>query len=161
VTLGVAADEAKRSADVHRRRLASRDPFFAVWASASTGAPIVVATVGGEPSYWVVPVEAQGRAIGFVRVGGDGSVAAAGALYRDPTRLDACPAVVTGLTAADARRATAREAGVREEDVGPPVYVHDGPPGREAWLTRVRTGGDVRSFLVTTGGVDEGPAGGG
>jgi len=41
-----------------------------------------------------------------------------------------------------------------------PVFVHDGPPGREAWLVVTRIG-DVpaRWFFVTPGGVYERPAG--
>ena len=37
-----------------------------------------------------------------------------------------------------------------------PVYVHDGPPGREAWLVRVHSRDfGTRQILVTRGGAYE------
>lgn len=136
--------------------MARRDALFAPWHEAATGEPILVRTTSGEPSYWLVPVEALGRAIGFVRVALDGAVSAAGAFYRRPDELGACPPVVTGITAEDAVSAVVADIGIERTALAA-VFVHDGPPGREAWLVA----GGGRRFFVTRGGVRERPAGSG
>jgi hypothetical protein len=159
VTLGVDAERARHLAELQRKRWPARDPHFAPWSAASTGEPVVVSSITGEPEYWTVPIEARGRAVGFVRVTGDGTVAAAGALYRDPRHLEACPAVVTGITAEAAARAAAAAVGVTADRVASAVYVHDGPPGREAWSVLVATDDGPRHLLVTAAGVQERSAG--
>jgi len=129
-----------------------RDPLFAPWADASVGDPVLVRTLDGGPSYWVVPVEREGRAIGFVRVSLAGRVAAAGVRYRDPRRLEAAPTLITGIDASEA--AARAEAAVPGGDlVGEATYVHDGPPGREAWMVHLRdASGAPRTVFVTPGG---------
>jgi hypothetical protein len=137
------------------QQLARQDALFASWAEAVVGEPVLVHDIAGAPSYWLVPIERVDRAIGFVRVNMDGRASAAGALYRDPERLDEAPQVVTGITADEARERAASEAapGAVIDD---PVYVHDGPPGREAWLVRVRAAdGTTRALFVGPGGVYE------
>lgn len=129
--------------------LATRDALFEPWARSTVGEPVLVRTVTGEPSYWLVPVELGNRAIGFVRVTNEGRAVASGAFYRDPGNLDGAPAVVTGITAAEARERIAEMLG-RDVVVADPVYVHDGPPGREAWLIRVREGDGVTKLLFVT-----------
>ena len=132
-----------------------RDPLFAPWADASVGDPVLVRTLDGRPSYWLVPVERDGRAIGFVRISLAGEVAAAGVRYRDPRRLQAAPTLVTGIDASEAAaRAEAAVAG--GASVGEAVYVHDGPPGREAWMVRLLdASGAPRVVFVTPGGTYE------
>jgi hypothetical protein len=45
--------------------------------------------------------------------------------------------------------------------VGDPIFVHDGPPGREGWRVDVTERNGVnRILLVTAGGVSQ-PTGGG
>ena len=78
MSLGAGGEDARRAADVERVRSAERDSHFAPWARASVGEPVLVSTLRGEPSYWTVPVERDGRAIGFVRVSGTGQVMASG-----------------------------------------------------------------------------------
>jgi hypothetical protein len=113
---------------------------------------VLVRTVTGEPSYWLVPVEHAERAIGFVRVTLEGDAVASGAYYRDPARLDTAPRVVTGITADEARGQAAAAVGA-EAVLDEPVFVHDGPPGREAWLIRARRpDGTARSLFVTSAG---------
>jgi hypothetical protein len=124
--------------------MATRPGRFPDWGSATTGEPVLVHDVDGQPSYWTVPIEADGRVIGFVRVGLDGVVSASG-VPRDRR------AVVTGITEADAAAAVSSLA----EEIERPVYVHDGPPGREAWLVRAGT----RRYFVTAAGVRTEPAG--
>jgi hypothetical protein len=67
------------------------------------------------------------------------------------TRIDA---------GAAAAQAAGRVHGARGETAAAPVYVHDGPPGREAWLVEVSRGGrPTRWIFVTPGAVYERPAG--
>lgn len=143
-----------RAAEERARAIAGRDPLFAPWVDASLGEPILVRTTTLAPSYWLVPVEAGERALGFVRVSPEGRAIAVGALYRDPAQLESAPSVVTGITAAEARsRGESAAAGTA---VGDPVYVHDGPPGREAWMVSVQgRAGDTRTFFINASGLYE------
>ncbi|MGI8807978.1 MAG: hypothetical protein ACR2KK_09085 [Acidimicrobiales bacterium] len=137
--------------------MAGRDPLFEPWAAATIGDPVLVRTVEGEPSYWLVPVELGGRAIGFVRVTGNGRVAAAGVHYRDAQSLVDSPRLVTGIGADEAvEQARAHLAGTAARVMADPVFVHEGPPGREAWRVLVEVGdGSARTLFVTSGGVYE------
>jgi hypothetical protein len=133
----------------------ARDPLFAPWTDASVGEPILVRSTDGRPAYWLAPIEHAGRAIGFVRVSLAGEVAAAGVLYRDVRRAGDAPALVTRLDAETAL-ARAREAVPGSEPIGDAVYVHDGPPGREAWMVRLRDPDRAtRVVFVTPGGTYE------
>lgn len=132
-----------------------RDPLFAPWVDASVGEPVLVQSIDGHAAYWLVPVERTGRAIGFVRVSLAGAVMAAGVHYRDPRRMADVPTLVTGI-GADTALARAREAVRGGEPVGDPAYVHDGPPGREAWMvTLYDRSGRRRVVFVTPGGAYE------
>jgi hypothetical protein len=142
--------DARRAAAERARTVATQDALFEPWARSTVGEPVLVREVTGDPSYWLVPVELADRAIGFVRVTTEGRAVASGALYRHPGMLDTAPAVVTGITAADARERVADALGpdsVAED----PIYVHDGPPGREAWLVRVRERDGATRLLFVTG----------
>ena len=137
------------------------DPLFAPWPQAVLGQPLQVMTVFRQPSYWLVPVLIRNRAAGFVRILPDGTVSAVGAFYRDPSKIESSPLVVTGISAAEAslnvRALVHAEQGEVAED---PVFVHDGPPGREAWLVEVRRQGHpTRWIFAGPGGVYERPAG--
>jgi len=115
-----------------------RDPLFAPWSDATLGQPFLVKNVFKEPSYWLVSVLIQKRVVGFVRVLGTGRVAAIGAFYQDPKQIEACPNIVTGIDAAEASlRAEEKIHPEQGEVASDPVYVHDGPAGREAWLIEV------------------------
>ena len=132
----------------------ARDPLFAPWSTATIGEPVLVRSIDGRPAYWLVPVERDARAIGHVRVTLEGAAVAAGVSYRQPGRAHEAPALVTGIDAA-AALAQARAA-VTGTTLAEPMYVHDGPPGREAWLVRIRDrGGVVRGIFVTPGGTYE------
>lgn len=133
------------------------DPMLLPWGEVTTGAPLPVHTPGGAHAYWLVPLTSRGRAIGFVRVDAAARVAAIGITCRTPDRIDACPAHVTGLSAEEA----AARAGLRPgETASPARLVHDGPPGREAWLVETwRGGAPARWVFVTAGGCHDRPAG--
>lgn len=147
-----AESEVRSAAEARARTVAAHDASFEPLARSLVGDPVLVRTMAGDPSYWLVPMELEGRAVGFVRVTTEGAAVASGSLLRDPDRLDSAPAVVTGITAVEASERV--RAALGPDDVPePPVYVHDGPPGREAWLVRVRERtGATRLLLVTAAG---------
>lgn len=139
--------------------LAARDPLFAPWPEPAVGAPVLVATVAGAPSYWLVPLEVAGRVIGAARIDAQARVMTIGLVCRTPHRIEDCPRVATLLTAeeAAARARTVLEPG---EEALPPRFVHDGPPGREAWLVETRhEGRPARWIVVTQGGATARKAG--
>lgn len=132
---------------------------FIPWPEASPGTPVAVEDMEGAASYWLVPLEAQGRTVGAVRVDAAGRVMTIGPTCRPPGRIEGCPKVVTLLDAGEAER-MARAALEPGEAAAPPRFVHDGPPGREGWLVATRRGGrPARWLLVTPGGVAARPAG--
>jgi len=104
------------------------------------GEPVSVRTPTGEPGYWLVPGLHDGRVAAIARVLPDGRLATVGEL-REPA-ADAAEAV-TGLSAAKAKK----RAGAPE-----PILVHDGPVGREAWMTVVTEPGGTRRWVFATGG---------
>lgn len=142
----------RNAAEQRASAIANRDPLFTAWAKASIGKPCLVRTVEGQPSYWSVPVEFESRTIGFVRVTQGGKAVAAGVLYRDPTKLETAPRTVTGISSEEALRCISDEVG-SDDVVGHPIYVHDGPPGREAWMIPVsQHDGSARILFVTSSG---------
>ena len=149
----------RNAAEQRAAAIAARDPLFTAWAQATIGNPCLVRTVEGQPSYWSVPVESENRTIGFVRVTQDGKAVAAGALYRDPGKLETAPRTVTGITPEEALQLVGDIVGSTDV-VGRPTYVHDGPPGREAWMIPVQEPDGTRRILfVTSSGWYERPAG--
>ncbi len=152
--LRLAKEELQKSGILQER-------LFAPWAQASLGEPVLVRTVFGVPSYWTVPVQLMERTVGFIRVLGAGKVAALGVFYRDPEQIYACPFIVTGIDAAESIQKAADRIHIESgEHASEPMYVHDGPPGREAWRIEVyREGRPVRWVFVTPAFVYERAAG--
>jgi len=143
-------DEATRAAaDV--METASLDQDLEWFRIASLGEPVVVRTVSGDPSYWLVPVQQGARVGGFVRVMQDGTVGAIGRFGGGPEHPHAWPTTVTGIDVEEAAR-RANELIAEGEQASEPMFVHDGPPGREAWLvTTFIAGGAARWIFVTPG----------
>jgi hypothetical protein len=144
------------AADLAKRELAAlggtSDPVAGNWGAAECGDPVLVHDLRRAPSYWLVPVISQGGVAGAIRVMGNGVVAAI-ERFRQPTQ------VVTGLDAAQARQRAAERI-ASNEVLGEPRYVHDGPPGREAWLVEVlKEDRPVRWIFLNAGGAYERPAG--
>jgi hypothetical protein len=138
---------------------AERDSLFAYWPEPAVGAPVMVTDITGTPSYWLVPLEVANRAIGAARVDAQGRVLTIGLICREGTRIEDCPKVVTLLSAeeAAAKARTVLESG---EEALPPRFVHDGPPGREAWLIETRLDQQpARWIMVTPGGTTSRRAG--
>lgn len=151
IAAGAAQDAATASLD---DLLAAGDPMFASWPRPSAGMPVTVHDVTGAAAYWLVPLEARDRVIGAARVDARGRVMTIGVTCRTPQRIVDCPRVVTGLTAEEAAARACSEAALEAgETPSPPRFVHDGPPGREAWLVETSRGGrPYRWIMVTPGG---------
>jgi hypothetical protein len=145
----VTSAEARKAARRYQASTPPPDPPGEVWRRSRPGEAVLVRTFEGEPSYWLVPMQESGRLVGFVRVTPAGRVAAAGAHRAGSGGLS----VVTGITAEEAAsRAIAANPG--GSLVGEPVFVHDGPPGREGWRVEVEgPDGTSRLLLVTPGGI--------
>lgn len=130
------------------------DTHLGPWRQASLGEAICVHTVAGQPSYWLLPVQLDGRVIGLVRVSGAGLVFSLATMYRSPTDVSTCPTTPLGCSQDEARRAAAEYVDIRRgETAAAPRLVHDGPPGREAWLVEIRGRRSARHVYVTAGGV--------
>jgi hypothetical protein len=133
------------------RTQVQKDRLFAPLSGASMGTPVLVRSVFKEPSYWLIPLLIHGRVGGFVRVLGDGRVARIGTFYRDPKELRGAPLEITGILAAEAsRQAEKRKHYDQGESACNPIFVHDGPVGREAWLIEVVGEGIPRRWIFVT-----------
>ena len=158
----IGANQSKEIAERERVLAGNEsDPLFHSWGEAVTGEPVLVHTVLAKPSYWIVPVVTSGRVIGAVRVLADGQVATRGVFYAKAGQFDRCPPVVTGLTDTEAfKRATVAVDHNEELSLSRPIFVHDGPIGREAWLVVGSLGQYPVSWIfVGLGGTYERPAG--
>jgi hypothetical protein len=146
------AAEARRIAQRELSTLIQGDDAqFAPLRDAIIGDPVLVHTVFGEPSYWMAPACIAGHVAGFVRVLGSGRVASVGTFCTSPSHLASCPAVVTGIDRAEAARRAAAQIRTEAGDVAlEPVYVHDGPYGREAWLVAVRRHNQAHRWIFVT-----------
>lgn len=147
-------DDLPDSATARSAALAALDdallgPDLADLAAARLGVPVLVRTTGGTPSYWLVPLEHDDRCVGFVRVAGGGAIAAVGR-YGGSSALDLdADAVIDRVS----NRLADGEVAAR------PMLVHDGPPGREAWMLVASVGETPRRRLfVTPTGLYERPA---
>ncbi len=143
-------DEAAELA-VEAMGIASYDPDLAWFRNASLGEPVMVRTVSGEPSYWLVPVQRGVQTGGFVRVMSNGTVGAIGQLGGGPDRSGSGRTTVTGIDAAEAAR-RAGELLAEGERASEPMFVHDGPPGREAWLITTFVAGSAARWIFLTPG---------
>lgn len=144
------------AADLARRELTAQstpgDPVAGDWGAAKCGDPVLVHDLRKAPSYWLVPVISQGKVAGAIRVMGTGVVAAV-------ERFRQAVPIVTGLDSAQARQRATKRIG-SEEVLGEPRFVHDGPPGREAWLVEVlKEDRPVRWIFLNASGAYERPAG--
>ncbi len=157
------------SAQAYLAGLASwTDPLLRPWRNAKLGDPQLVSTPELEPSFWLVPVVAEDRVLGYIETALDGTSRGHGYFYSDARDLSQCPAVVTRITSEEARK---QAQPVLEAYVGgqysEPVFVHDGPHNRLAWLIEVRKNRDLVSRVFVTPGYvyerrkgEKGPQGG-
>jgi hypothetical protein len=150
MTDGLPIAEVRQAAQRYLRRLGSGlEPQLS---GAVAGNPVLVRTVEGAPSYWLVPVSTGEALTGAVRVALSGELISLGP--HDPARSGP---TVTGISAAEAKSRAATS--VKEctgEEIDQPIFVCDGPPGREVWLVPVeRDHRLVRRLFVSRGGIYE------
>ena len=154
-------EEARNISGKQIQFLQKEDPFFELLKEADVGNPILVKNVRKQPSYWLVPLLKESRMTGFVRVLLNGSVAQLGRYNQNPTKSADDRAEITEISGSEASRVA--EQRIRKElgESGTePVFVHDGPIGREAWLVEVtRDSKPIRWIFVTNGQVYERSAG--
>jgi hypothetical protein len=124
--------------------LDDRDRMIGPWLSASTGDPLRVRTVEHAPSFWLVPVVQRDRVLGHVEIGPDGVVWGHTYFYFRPDELNECPAVVTRISESEAvEHSKGIRASYPDANFGEPVFVHDGPRNRLAWMIGVSVGGEL------------------
>lgn len=91
------------------------------------GLPINVMNMDQEPSYWFTPIMYGGKIVAFIRISKDGELMSYG---RYPTGIP------TGYLEPGLAEKKIRDSFNGEfTDIGHPVLVHDGPPGRMTWMT--------------------------
>ncbi len=124
-----------------------------LWAAAKLGPAEMVYTIDLAPSYWIVPVLWQDHALGHIDVYRDGQVLGHSILCRNPDDLSTCPRVVTRITSEEAyaEAGPILKAYVAAE-FSPPVFAHDGPRNRLAWMIQVHQGGALISRVFVTPG---------
>lgn len=154
-----AAGEAARLA--LRSHLIQGDPLFTPWPQLEVSGPCLVSSVYGKPSYWIVPLVCGRNTVGFVRVMPDGTAAAIGFTCRTPETPEACPVPIFALSPDHVLAKFVAESHLQsDEKQTEPRFVHDGPPGREAWLIETRLDGlPSRWIFVGQAGIYERRAG--
>jgi hypothetical protein len=128
-------------------------PMISPWREAVTGNPLLVRTVALKASFWIVPVERSGQALGHIDIGPDGRVIGSAYLYRDPADLSGCPSLVSRISAKEARKlANDLLKPYSGAEFSDPVFVHDGPRSRLAWMIEVRAEDELVSLVFVTPG---------
>lgn len=138
----------------------------AIAAGAELGRPLQVHTLGGDPSYWFVPVANGDRLVGFLRLSPGADVLAHGSFGQATEMAEYPPLEI--VDHAHATAAIRAEFGNEYDEIGPTILVHDGPPDRICWVaeavsdrgttylfwsfgTAYRRHGDVRSSSDSSG----------
>lgn len=158
----IGAADAREAAAGYVREVTRRpDRMLEPWCAADVGTPLLVRTTDLDPSFWIVPVRAGDVVLGYVTVGLEGDPHGHAYLYERPDQLERCAKVVTRITADAARRlAVAHLADRSELTVGGPVFVHDGPANRLAWMMEAWDSERlVARLFATPGHVYERPVG--
>jgi hypothetical protein len=123
------------------------------WREAVLGDPILVRTVELTDSFWIVPVERPGQALGYINIGPDGQVMGYAYLYQNPADLSVCPPLATRISDEEALELAddllKTYSGARFLD---PVFVHDGLHSRLAWMIEVREEDELVSRVFVTPG---------
>ncbi len=120
------------------------------------GAPVLARSPGGTPAFWIVPLEAGTRVLGFARVELNSRVAQIGhfgASADDPSTSPEA-AFFQGPPATAMKEIRAKHS---TAPISQPQLSYDGSPAKWAWLVKV---GDpaTRFIFVTPGGWYERPA---
>jgi hypothetical protein len=113
--------------------------------------PILVRALEGQPSYWLVPIAADDRLAGFLRLSLGGKLLAYGR-FGQAQRLGDCPPLShVSEDMADQEIHKAFAGG--HEEISRPQLVHDGPVDRIAWLSRGRSADGTNRLLFWTFGI--------
>ena len=144
-------EEAKRIARKQIGLLRYDDPLFETFANATEGDPVMVKNVFRQPSYWLVPFLKEQRVAGFVRVLLDGRIVHIGSFGEFQSDSQYNPTVVTKIESSQALRMATEGLHKEVETASEPVFVHDGPVGREAWLVEVSSQGKPTRWIFVTG----------
>lgn len=131
-----------------RKSPVADDPTMVDLRGAEAGAPLLARSPGGAPAFWIVPLQAGSRAVGFARADLSGRIAQIG---RFASSVDAAffeePAAA--LEEVRAKHPTV--------PLSQPQLSYDGSPAKWAWLVEV--GDPATHFVfVTPGGWYERPA---
>ncbi|MCX9011956.1 MAG: UPF0228 family protein [Candidatus Methanoperedens sp.] len=132
-----------------RKSIQEIDPVFKSWEHSTLGDPVLVRTLEGEPSYWIVPVTFKDRIIGYIDVDKNKSIPRYGQFCEKPELLSACPSIlVTPEEAAGmAKNITTKYPGA---NVSVPILVYDGDPGNAVWMLKVEEEGKIISRIYVT-----------
>lgn len=129
------------------------DSMLIPWQEAVFSDPVLVCTMELKASFWIVPVERHGQVYGHIDIDPDGRVLGHAYLYQNPADLSTCPPLVTRISAEEARELAddllKTHSGAKFSD---PVFVHDGPRSRLAWMIEVRTEDELVSRVFVTPG---------
>jgi hypothetical protein len=156
---------AEQAMELARRELdmlhSNKDTLFESFGGEAIGIPVLVMNLSKKPSYWLVPISFHDKVIGFARVLGNGRIAHIGTFIRTSVQIKEAPPTVTGIDASEATKRAAEKIDVGlGESVSEPIFVQDGPIGREAWFVEViKDGRPTRWIFVTSAGTYERPAG--
>lgn len=125
------------------------------------GHPVIVKNLLKRPSYWLVPININQHVAGFIRIHLSSKIISVGTFYRDSGTIKNCPKVVTRITATEALRIAKEKISPKlGETAEDPIFVHDGPIGRETWLIEViKNDTPIRWIFVNSDGTYERPAG--
>lgn len=123
------------------------------WREAVLGDPVLVRTVELEKSFWIVPVERSGQTLGHIDISSDGDIWGYAFFYSNPADLSVCPPFATRISAEEAREVAADILKTYTGgEFSSPVFVHDGPHNRLAWMIEVREKDKLASRVFVTPG---------
>jgi hypothetical protein len=141
--------------------LRNQDPLLMSLKGASIGVPVLVRNIFKQASYWLVPLLVREQLTGFARVLLNGTVAHIGKIGGDSKEATGSSWIITGIDKLEAaRRAEERICHDCGELATDPIFVHDGPIGREAWMVEVvKDGNPIKWIFVTPSFIYDRPAG--
>jgi hypothetical protein len=131
--------------------MSQSDSMLSVWQAAIVGEPVIVHNTKLQKSFWIVPVERDGKVLGQIDIGPDGRVLGHSYMYHDPNDLSPCPSSVTRISAPEALKlADQILKNYKNAKSSGPVFVHDGPPNRLAWMIEVCVKDCLKSRIFVT-----------
>ena len=99
--------------------------------------PMLVRSLDGNPSYWLIPIASGDHLVGFLRLGLEGELLAYGRFGQGRQVHDFPP--LSYLSEEAANREIRKAFSDTYEDISSPQLVHDGPVERITWLSTGRS----------------------